>query len=429
MKLFSNINKVILALAISSLGISCQQQTNEKEVALEQKESKPFPYALPKEKPNIKMSIATERMYDYPAPRVQDNELYSLFKYTKLKGLDYNGGDGTVSRRDPTRPIKVGDTYYVWYTKRHTIVPPIGWSNAAKATDKIPSTDWDLAEVWYATSKDGFNWEEQGVAIKRPEKPKSGWRSVCTPEILVWKGKYYLYYQAFDEPSGLKGDLCPVSISYADSPNGPWTHGGDAVIPFGKEGEWDHKATHDPFPIVHNGKIYVYYKSAFNKWPDRRKEYVVGHGLAMADDPLGPYTKHPLNPVNTSGHETTYFPYKEGIASIIYKDGNDRETVQYAADGVNFKIMSKISLVPIAGGPYTPDAFTDTKDGRGITWGFSHFINAGSKGKQYSIIARFDCDLSRDYDEKAYKQSGVWHKPDVYFKQGLGNLRHHPEGR
>jgi len=69
-----------------------------------------------------------------------------------------------VSRRDPSKVVRVGDTYYVWYTKRRTATPPRG---AALGTDRVPSTDWDLAEVWYATSKDGFVWEERGVTVPR----------------------------------------------------------------------------------------------------------------------------------------------------------------------------------------------------------------------------------------------------------------------
>ena len=71
----------------------------------------------------------------------------------------------------------------------------------------MPSTDWDLAEIWYATSKDGFRWEEQGLAIPRPPRPQIGWRSVATPDILRWKGKYYLYYQGFLEMSGRRATI------------------------------------------------------------------------------------------------------------------------------------------------------------------------------------------------------------------------------
>ncbi len=412
-----------LIILIGTIGCSRNGADNKEHAPDDADASQVFPHKMPTEKPNIPMSAAMERMFDYPAPRVQDNELFSQFKYTKLDGFDYNNGDGTISRRDPSRPILVDGKYYVWYTRRHTKVPPIGWNKAAEAKDEIPSTDWDLCDIWYATSTDGFTWEEQGVAVKRPEKPNPGWKSVATPDILIWKGKYYLYYQAFDEPSGLRGDWCPVSVSSADSPDGPWTNGGDSVIPFGKKGEWDQDATHDPHPIVYKGKIYLYYKAAYNKWPDVRDKYAVGHGLAIAENPLGPFVKHPLNPVMNSGHETTYFPFKGGVATLAIKDGNERETMQWSPDGVNFEIAASVSLTPIAAAPYTPDAFTNTSDGRGVTWGLCHFTNAGTPGNQHSIIARFDCDLSMDVDEPAFKNTGVWHKPEVYFQQGLGNLR------
>ena len=100
--------------------------------------------------------------------------------------------------------------------------------------------------------------------MPRPPKPQIGHRSVSTPDILKYNGKYYLYYQSFNEPSGLRGDLCPVSMSYSDSPDGPWTPCGKVVVETGKKGEWDEHIIHDPFPLVHDGKIYMYYKSGFN---------------------------------------------------------------------------------------------------------------------------------------------------------------------
>lgn len=420
-----NLKKASFLCIMVCIAISC----SKKGTSVLSEKSTVFPHKMPTEKPNFPMSSAMKRMFDYPAPRVQDNELFSQFKYTRLQGFDYNNGDGTVSRRDPSRPILEDGVYYIWYTKRHTKTPPIGANRAKEATDEIPSTDWDLCDIWYATSTDGITWKEEGVAVSRPPKPNSGWRSVATPDILKWKGKYYLYYQAFDEPSGLKGDWCPVSVSYADSPKGPWTHGGDKVIPFGKKGEWDQDATHDPHPLVYKGKIYMYYKAAYNKWPELRDKYAVAHGLVIADNPLGPFVKHPLNPVLNSGHETTYFPFKEGIAALAIKDGNERETMQYAKDGVNFDIAAVVSLPPTAAAPFAPDAFTDTKYGRGVTWGLCHFINAGTSPKQYSIIARFDCDLSLDYNEPAFKDSGIWLKPEVYFEQGMDRIRKKSGGK
>ncbi|MEL6256170.1 MAG: glycoside hydrolase [Bacteroidota bacterium] len=372
-----------------------------------------FPFILPTEKPDRALSASLERNYSaFPAPRPEHNEFFTQFKYTELKGFDYNGGDGTISRRDPSKILFENGQYYVWYTKRQTSTPPQG---AQKANDTIASSDWDLAEIWYASSQDGFSWEEQGVAIPRPPKPEVGWRSVSTTDILKWKGKYYLYYQGFMEISGKRGDDCPVTVSYADSPNGPWTAHGEIVIPNGSEGEWDQFSIHDPYPLVYKDKIYLYYKSDFDGDP----RLVRMQGLAIADNPLGPFEKHPLNPVLNSGHETTLFPYKEGIAAIIIRDGNEHSTIQYAKDGVNFEMAAIVSLTPTAAGPFVPDAFTNTQNGRGISWGLSHFTFLGGPTRKHSILTRFDCDLSQDIEDPIMKKTGVYHQPEVYYRQGL----------
>ncbi|WP_282147798.1 glycoside hydrolase family 117 protein [Algibacter lectus] len=375
--------------------------------------SQSFPFKLPKEKPNQPLSRAMERNYDnYMAPRPEDNELYTQFKYTEIKGLDYSNHDGTISRRDPSKVIFENGKYYVWYTHRQTETPPKG---AKLSTETIPSADWDLSEIWYATSTDGFTWEEQGVAIPRPPKPNLGHRSVSTADILKWEGKYYMYYQGFSEASGLRGDDCPVLMSYSDSPDGPWTATNEIVIPNGPKDTWDQYSIHDPYPLVYKGKIYLYYKSDFNEKPN----LVRMQGLATAESPFGPFTKNPLNPVLTSGHETTLFPFKEGIAALTIRDGNEHNTIQFSKDGINFEIASLVELMPAAAGPYIPDAFTDTKDGRGITWGISHFTSYNGWATNHAILARFDCDLSLDVNDPAMKKHHVYHSPEVFFKQGL----------
>ncbi|WP_282124161.1 glycoside hydrolase family 117 protein [Algibacter mikhailovii] len=410
-------NKALIYIGVLSLLFSCNQNPSDSSKLDEIEELKYgiFPQTLPEEKPEFKLSRALERLYDnYPATKPQNNELFSQFKYTDIKGFDYNNHDGTISRRDPSKVIFHDGKYYVWYTYRNTPLPPQG---AEKSSDVIPSADWDLGEIWYATSTDGFNWAEQGVAIKRPEKPTVGWRAVTTADILKWKGKYYLYYQGFMEASGKRGDDCPVAVSYADSPDGPWTPYNQIVIPNGGEGAWDQYSIHDPYPLVHNGKIYLYYKSDFGE----KGDWIRMQGLATADNPLGPFTKHPLNPVISSGHETSLFPFKDGIAALVYKDGNEHNTVQFAQDGVNFEIASITEMMPYAAAPFVPDAFDDTKDGRGITWGMAHFIALGGKGKFHSKLTRFDCDLSLDLHDPEMKEPRVNYTPEDYFKRSLSN--------
>jgi len=384
-----------------------------------------FPFFLPEEKPNRPLSVAVERNYDaYFSIRPEQNELYTQFKYTKLKGFEYSDSDGTISRRDPSKVISANGKYYVWYTHRKTPVKPVGMARANEATETIPSSDWDLADIFYATSKDGFTWKEQGIAVPRPPKPQPGWRSVTTTDILMWKGKYYLYFQAFMEASGIRGDFCPVAVSYADSPDGPWTTHNTIVIPNGASGEWDQYSIHDPYPLVHDGRIYLYYKSGFDKRPGLNPSKVRMQGLAIADHPLGPFYKHPLNPVINSGHETTLFPFQNGVAALVIRDGMEHNTIQYAEDWVNFEIASIVDLMPVAGGPFVPDAFTDTKNGRGITWGLSHFTNAaGDWRHNHSILTRFDCDLSLDVHDDHMKEHYNSYGPDFHYQHALNPIQ------
>lgn len=143
----------LLPIMAALLVSSCTSKTRQ--------ESTPFPYIPDEETGNRALSAAMHRSFNnYPSPLVSENELYSQFKYTELKGFDYNGGDATITRRDPSKVLLENGYYYVWYTKRHTEARPLGMHRAKEATDVIPSADWDLAEIWYATSKDGFTWEE-----------------------------------------------------------------------------------------------------------------------------------------------------------------------------------------------------------------------------------------------------------------------------
>ncbi len=380
----------------------------------QESEARYFPYGdLPETKPDLPLSRAMERVYEndlgtHPAR----NELFTNFKYTPLKGFDYRGGDGTLSRRDATKIIKANGKYYVWYTHRDTPTPPRG---SEGGNDTVPARDWDLAEIWYATSTDGFTWEEQGVAVPRNKKPHPGWRSVSTPDILVFEGKYYLYYQAYLKMPGLGADDCPVSASVADSPDGPWTPSNKIVVKNGPPGSWDQVVIHDPYPLVYKGKIYLYYKGEHGGLPKARAQ-----GLAIGEHPFGPFKKHPLNPVINSGHETCLFPFKEGLAAIVSRHGHEHNTIQYAPDGVNFEVAAITSMLPIAPGPHVPDAFTDTGDGRGISWGLCHFrIINKAEGKYHSMLARFDCDLSRDITDLKMKETDLFNHPEIYFQFGL----------
>src|SRR5512144_1600103 len=62
-----------------------------------------------------------------------------IFRYSPADGL---GPEADVMRRDPSDVIRVGDLYYVWYSK----------GKVAHGYD---------ATVWYATSRNGHAWIEK----------------------------------------------------------------------------------------------------------------------------------------------------------------------------------------------------------------------------------------------------------------------------
>ena len=120
-----------------------------------------FPAKLPAEKPNdMELSTAMERLYDFWDSKAEyENEFYTRFKYSGPEGFP---DDGFISGRDPSKVIKVGDLYYVYNTCRNTGNSVVA---SGKDDEKTPSTDWDLADIYVATSRDGFTWEERGAAF------------------------------------------------------------------------------------------------------------------------------------------------------------------------------------------------------------------------------------------------------------------------
>ena len=372
-----------------------------------------FPSAIPSEKPLFEISPAVERLYDEWNPHEdRANELYSNFKYSSINGLDRGE---RISRRDPSKVVLIDGIYHVWYTCRKSVGIPSG----KNATDEIPSYDWDLCDIWHATSTDGWIWKEDAEpAIKRLEKPSNGWRSISTTDILIWEGKYYLYYQGFNEIPGLNsGDRAAVTVAESRSPFGPWKPLGKVVVDFGNEGDWDSNAIHDPNPIVYKGKIHLYYKGSPQKG-GLGGTLIRAQGVAISEHPLGPFIKSGLNPIINSGHETCMFPWKEGVAAIVSLDGAEKNTIQYAEDGISFKVVSMIQIPPVAPGVFCYDAFADNMDGRGITWGLCHIMDKES-GAKNSILARFDCDLSLDIDRPFFKRNNLRFNEGTYFQRAL----------
>ncbi|MEM8583344.1 MAG: family 43 glycosylhydrolase [Bacteroidota bacterium] len=336
-----------------------------------------------------KLSAASKRALAWPK---LSNEWFGEFEVFDLKGdLAYEEG---VVRRDPSAIIQVDGLYYVWYSR--STGPTDGFAGDIETEKVFP---WDRCDIWYATSKDGWTWKEQGPAVLRGESGEYDDRSVFTVEIFVHEERYYLVYQTVKSPYTVRVKN-EVGIAWSDSVTGPWTKNRSPILsPAGNgvwkgeednrfqvinKGDFDSHKVHDPCILPFEGKFYLYYKGEQMgeeiTWGGRQ----IRHGLAIADHPLGPYEKSPYNPISNSGHEICVWPYQGGIASLITTDGPEKNTLQWAEDGINFEIQSVIKSAPHAIG-LNRSLDADREPFAIFEWGLTHqYAN-----DDYQYIRRF----------------------------------------
>jgi hypothetical protein len=324
----------------------------------------------------------------------KDPEWFCEFREMDLGGdFAYKAG---VIRRDPSAMLKIDDTYYVWYTKGEGETAGFGTGDPDKKV--FP---WDLTEVWYATSEDGWEWHERGPAVRRGPAGAFDDRAVFTPEVFAHTGKYYLVYQAVKAPYVVRVKNT-VAMAVADSPDGPWEKLPEPILYPADNGQWlgdeddrfkvvtkgdfDSHKVHDPCLIQYKGRFYLYYKG------ERMGESMtfggreIKWGVAIADKPTGPYVKSPFNPVTNSGHEVCVWPYQGGIAALLTTDGPEKNTIQYAPDGINFEIMAVLKGAPHALG-LDRSINTDAGPLAALRWGLCHRYD---ESWQWQYIRRFE---------------------------------------
>jgi len=290
----------------------------------------------------------------------------------RIRALSGIGPQAGVERQDPSNVIRVGDLYYVWYTRRAAGVHPYA------------------STVYYATSTDGLDWTEHGEAMGRGTPGSWDSFGVITPYVAVVGGKYYLLYTGTpdDKPWRSRdpgGTLRHVGIAIADGPGGPWRRfeGNPVLSP--DAGAWDSLIVDDAHVILRDGKCWMYYKGGHGTIRPDQTQW----SLAVADEPTGPYVKSKHNPL-IGGHTVCVWPHREGIAALVDHAGPQRHTVQWSPDGLHFHRAASIERVHTGCGPYDPDAFAESGWGRGITWGVAQHREPG---KPLHII-RFEVDLT-----------------------------------
>ena len=343
---------------------------------------------------SMKKSAATLRAEQY---KNHGEAWFGGFTYTEVKGIGYEKG---VHRRDPSSVLEADGIYYVWYTK--SLGPHFGVSAQRNRFTKI--FPWDYADIWYAVSEDGINWEERGCAVPRGEQGDYDERTVCTPDVMEHKGKYYMVYQTFPQ-SRYEEDGESVGLSVADNPNGPWKKHKECILTKMQGGEWfgSHDnyndgayigLTHDPSLFYYIGMYYLYYKCGASPLGSLKSSgQDTRWGVAVSGQVTGPYVHSEYNPVTNSGHETMLWEYKGGIAALLNRDGPEKDTIQYAKDGVNFEIMSHVYDTPMAGGAFR-GKHNDEYPLEGIRWGLCH---CDERSSDYNYLMRFDLDNRHPY--------------------------------
>lgn len=334
---------------------------------------------------------AIERNYD------QGSEWFCAFRLHDLKG-DFAYEPGII-RRDPSAVITVDGTYYVYYTKGTGETHGFGTGDPSKKV--FP---WDLTDVWYATSGDGWEWKEQGLAVGRGPAGAYDDRAVFTPEVLAHDGKYYLVYQTVKAPyvNRVKNQ---VGMAIADSPDGPfvkldrpilspadngeWLGDEDNRFKVRKQGDFDSHKVHDPTLLHYRGKFYLYYKGERMGERTTFGGREIRWGVAIADRPEGPYVKSEYNPITNSGHELCVWPHRGGIAAMLITDGPERNTIQWAPDGIHFEIKSHIKWGPQAAG-LVRSLDADRSPLEALTWGLCHQYDPSW---QWQYIRRFESYL------------------------------------
>ena len=294
------------------------------------------------------------------------------FTYQDISGI---GKDSVYNRRDNSDIIKVDNTYYIWYSRMNS-----------------PVTSGYWATIWYATSKDeGYSWQEQGMALGLGAEGEFDSHSVFTPNILSYKGKYYMYYTGVKPtPGNAKGqfegnhttDFTAFGLAVANSPDGPFERvENNPVLKISDIAEdFDSYRIDDASLLVKDKKVWFYYKGRSiihgKKGPRFTKM-----GVAMAEQPEGPFKKY-KEPLIDKGHEVLIWNYDGGIASLASLS----KSIYWANDGLDFSLIHEnLKNIPMAPGLYRPHLEGDNSRTTIPGWGISMKYK---KGQTY--LVRFE---------------------------------------
>lgn len=186
--------------------------------------------------------------------------------------------------------------------------------NCKNEPSKVVNSDPQLKAVNYSFAELPGLGLEEGITRRDPS------------DIIQVDGVYYLYYtKVIGQASGYWGDLW-----YATSTDGlTWEEKGQ-ILDVGKAGDFDSQAVFTPNIMEAEGKYYLFY-TGVRPTPGRNDGVfennattdITAIGLALADDPSGPFIRLRDNPVLEISEQVEKFDsYRVDDAALMFKDGN-----------------------------------------------------------------------------------------------------------
>lgn len=148
----------------------------------------------------------------------------------------------------------------------------------------------------------------------------SVWTIWCGSMVKGYDEKYHLYYSRWPRKTGHEAWISHSQIAYAvgDKPEGPYRHV-NVPLPATGATTWDGAMTHNPYIVTKDGKYYLYYVATQGEpltpeqkvapysaeWWKRRNTQRVG--VAVADNPAGPWRRLPTPVLTNNEEDSTAF--------------------------------------------------------------------------------------------------------------------------
>lgn len=237
--------------------------------------------------------------------------------------------------------LKSGGTYYLY-------------GDYIRAGSPFAPGSYD-SELHLFTSRDLLQWKRCGPVItRRPGQPDAF--GCVNVDVLVWQGRVHVYYLGLagprspalfpgtsapfgwladpDDPLYLRSTLM---VAVSDSPEGPFDER-HALLEPGPPGSWESHKLVDPHVCFLNGRFHLYYKG-FSRGRDFSTRRI---GLAVAEQPTGPYIRHSANPVVSidGGCEVPAVFSRGGICGMILVGFRPhRNLLLGSADGVEWSVL------------------------------------------------------------------------------------------